>query len=105
MIVTLGCADRNIDTIAHLGMKDWSELEAKLERGFPESLTPDETFYDRVLDSEIATQIYRRGTFNLWVAMCESEKPFVSLLGYRCITETTPSKSFRAAKRIRPAPA
>lgn len=99
LIVTTGCAEpeRSIDTITHLGMKDWSELEGTLERGFPKSLASNEKIYHRVLDSEIASQIYRDGTFNLWDEMCRSEKPFVSLLGYRCITEKMPAKSFRAA--------
>jgi hypothetical protein len=102
LIVTTGCAEpeRSIDTITHLGMKDWSELEGTLERGFPKSLASDETIYDRVLDSEIASQIYRDGTFNLWNGMCRSGEPFVSLLGYRCIVEKMRAKSLRSAMDV-----
>lgn len=97
LLILLGCSSSEITSLDDLGVSDWAALQAKLAADVPQTLRPDESVYDRILDSRTAKAVNTRGTRSLWLSMCSSGEPLVSLLGFRCVAENLPDDSFQAA--------
>jgi len=93
----LACSSSELTSLRDLGVKDWAELRKKVAPAVPRALKNGKSAYDYILDSPTATTIHQQGTRSLWLSMCQSGEPFVSLLGYRCIVEKSPTDSFDAA--------
>lgn len=99
VVVLLTFRSTELHSLRDLNAADWPAFDRIIADELPDSIE-GESVSAWVLRSQTARTVYDRGTPELWLSMCESGEPRVSVLEFRCIQDKAPEESFRAALNV-----